>query len=69
MLWARREKRPAVVCRNLFSFRPLAYYVISARAQVLRMRALREQGDSACSVDFQREMKQTTISQNLPIKI
>ena len=43
--------------------------MISARAQVLRMRALREQGDSACSVDFQRKMKQTTISQNLPIKI
>ena len=43
--------------------------MISARAQVLRMRALREQGDSVCSVDFQRKMKQTTISQNLPIKI
>ena len=65
------EKWPAVVCRDLFCFRPLAYHVILARAQVLSMRTLREQCDkcdSACSVDFHRKFKQTTISQNLLIK-
>ena len=57
--------------QQLFCFRPLAYHVILARAQVLSMRTLHEQCDkcdSACSVDFHRKFKQTTISQNLLIK-
>ena len=57
--------------QQLFCFRPLAYHVILARAQVLSMRTLHEQCytcDSVCSVDFHRKFKQTTISPNLLIK-
>ena len=66
-MWGQAEKNG----QQLFCFRPLAYHVILARAQVLSMRTLREQCDkcdSACSVDFHRKFKQTTISQNLLIK-
>ena len=66
-----KSKWPAVVSRDLFCFRPLAYHVILARAQVLSMRTLPEKCDkcdSACSVDIHRKFKQTTISQNLLIK-
>ena len=65
------EKWPAVVCRELFCFRPSAHHVILERAQVLSIRTLPEKCDkcdSACSVDFHRKFKQTTISQNLLIK-
>ena len=66
-MWGQAEKNG----QQLFCFRPLAYHVILARAQVLSMRTLREQCDkcdNACSVDFHRKFKQTTISQNLVIK-
>ena len=54
------RKWPAVVCRDLFCFRPLAYHVILTRAQVLSMCTFPEKCDkcdSACSVDFHRKFK------------
>ena len=46
--------------------------MILARAPVLSKRTLREhcdKCDSACSVGFHRKFKETTISQNLLIKV